>query len=401
MGGVLALILLGSSWSGTVFADQAYVYGWLGGYSKVLRATNSSVADNGLTGAYNASASVGRVRARVYPFPAAYPYNYGYADGSGSWDDTITIQPDNPALLGTSGTAVFTYYLNGSASVIDYQQVRFSVSTECGCGGPSTYGGTPIVSSFPIVRTFTFGTPFQILMGLESFGAGYSANNMDVSLTAGGMVVTDGGNHPAAYTSASSTGAGRSVVLTNGNAYAGFSLTNTVGNQTAAALLAGMATATNETPVAQFTASHGTNGIVSDVLDFSGTGTNLFALQMSYNPLAAVAQLGGELKTALQYFDPVAQIWTNAVFGNSDGGTNNLFFAAAFDLGKFVLGNWGVDTNAHSVWECWTTTAALPPPVPPRRRRCAPLASRRKPTASPFSCKARRPARFWWTSRRT
>src|SRR6185312_16316514 len=82
----------------------------------------------------------------------------------------------------------------------------------------------------------------------------------------------------------------------------------------------------------------------------SGTETNLFVLQLIYDDISAVAQLGDETNVQLQWFDPLKQIWTNAVYGNSDGGTNSQFFLGAFDLSKFQLGNWGVDKIAHTVW---------------------------------------------------
>ena len=38
----------------------------------------------------------------------------GYRNGDLSWTDTVTINPNDPALWGTSGTAKFTYHLDGS-----------------------------------------------------------------------------------------------------------------------------------------------------------------------------------------------------------------------------------------------------------------------------------------------
>ena len=353
--GAAALFLLGGFAPSQASADENVATGWLGGYSKILRATNftgtASVSDNGPTGAYSASASNGRSQLRAFSFYPGYPVNYGYSYAGGYWTDTVTIQPDNPALLGTPGTAVFTYYLNGSVSSSDYSLCQFDVSTECECGGPSTYLGTPIVSSFTVARGFTFGSPLGLLMNLGANVEGsYGPQSIEVSLTAGGIAVTDNAGNPAAYTSTSSTGSARSIVLTNGDSYAGFGLTNTVGNRTKAALLAGNAPSP-ETLLGAFTGSHGTSGLVSDVMDFSGTDTNLFALQMGYDPAAAIAQLGNEANTVLQYFHPVMQIWTNAVYGNSDGGATNHFFAGAFDPDSlFQLGNWGVDTLKHVVW---------------------------------------------------
>jgi hypothetical protein len=348
--GALVAVFCAGCFPPQVLADQILVSGWLGGYSPILRSTNTtgtvSVSQGGITGAFSASASFGRIDLRADSFSPGYPLN-GFAIDSGEWDDTITIQPDDPALVGEPGTAVFNYYLNGSYWGAGSGQ--FNVFNECACGGPSTYGGTPIVSSFTITRSFTFGSPFGLQMVLDGRAAGL-IGGVDVSLTGGGFAVSDNSGKPAAYRSISSAGSARAAVLTNGDSYAGFSLTNTVGHQTTVALLAGAANS-NETPLAAFTGSPGTNGLVSDVVDFSGTDTNLFALQISYDPAAAIAQLGKEANTVLQYFQPVMQIWTNAINGNSDGGLASHFIPRAFDTNSdFQLGNFGVDTIKHFVW---------------------------------------------------
>lgn len=333
-----------------VLADQTLVSGWLGGYNPILRSTNSagtvSESQGGITGTFSASASFGSIDVRADSFYPGYPLTSGFAIDSGEWDDTITIQPDDPAQLGKPGTAVFTYYLNGSYWGGGSGQV--SVWTECGCGGGSTYGGTPIVSSFTITRSFTFGSPLGLQVGLDGRATGL-IGGVDASLTAGGITVSYNSGQPAAYRSNSSAGSARAAVLTNGGSYAGFSLTNTVGHQTTVALLAGAANS-NETLLAAFTGSPGTNGLVSEVVDFSGTDANLFALQMSYDPAAAIAQLGDEAKTLLTWFNPLTQVWTNAINGNSDAGLASHFISGAFDTNAaFQLGNFGVDTLKHFV----------------------------------------------------
>jgi hypothetical protein len=186
-------------------------------------------------------------------------------------------------------------------------------------------------------------------VGLDGRATGF-IGGVDVSLTGGSFAVSDNSAKPAAYRSISSAGSARAAVLTNGDIYAGFSLTNTVGHQTTVALLAGAANS-NETLLAAFTGSPGTNGLVSDVVDFSGTDTNLFALQMSYDPAAAIAQLSDEAKTLLKWFNPVIQVWTNAINGNSDGGLASHFILGAFDTKThFQRGDFGVDTIKHVVW---------------------------------------------------
>jgi hypothetical protein len=290
-----------------VWADHTLVSGWLGGYNPILRSTNSagtvSESQGGITEAFSASASFGRIDLRTDGFIPGYPYQ-GFANDSGEWDDTMTIQPDDPALLDKPGTAVFTYYLNGFYWGDNPGQ--WDVYNDGAGGGGSSYVGTSIVCSFTVTRSFTFGSPFGLLVGLDSRAAGIPGG-VEVSLTAGGIAVSDNSGKPAAYRSTSSAGSARAAVLTNGDSYAGFSLTNTVGHQTTVALLAGVANS-NETLMGAFTGSPGTNGLFSDAVDFSGTDTNLFALQMSYDHAAVIAQLANEANTLLKWLNPVTGV---------------------------------------------------------------------------------------------
>jgi hypothetical protein len=143
--GAFAAILLAGSFPPQVLADHTLVSGWLGGYNPILRSTNTagtvSESQGGITGAFSASASFGRIDVRADSFYPGYPLNSGFAIDSGEWDDTITIQPDDPALLGKPGTAVFNYYLNGSYWGAGSGQ--FDVWTECGCGGGPLMAGPP------------------------------------------------------------------------------------------------------------------------------------------------------------------------------------------------------------------------------------------------------------------
>ncbi len=81
---------------------------------------------------------------------------------------------------------------------------------------------------------------------------------------------------------------------------------------------------------------------MSDVYRFSGTGTDIFVLQLSLTSVTAESILG--------WLDTNTNQWVNAVTGNTDGA---MFFAGngAYDsITDFHLGYYGVDTTTGSVW---------------------------------------------------
>jgi hypothetical protein len=355
-----------------VFADKVLVsvnghYGPAGTWIRTV--TNSagsvSAANSDSTWSIKATTSMGRIDLDMTAIDGTYPYS-GYAYAVGLWDNTVTILPDDPALLGTGGTAVFTYHLSGSQSLNRYYACdnSWSLATEAGGGpngrdyGDGTYAGQHIsdVPTYTVARSFTFGGPVFEEMDLsgdavlETYSGG--EGKMHLSLVTGSIAVYDNAGHSVAYSSTSSAGVARAVIFTNAVSYAGFSVTNNLGNQTALAVLGGTnATGSNETVATTFTSPPNTNQFVSDVADFSGTDSNLFVLQLSYNPLAAIALFGSETNVSLLWFKQASNTWVNAVEGNSDGGLVRQFFQGAFNLAtQFHLGNFGVDTVRHAVW---------------------------------------------------
>lgn len=104
--------------------------------------------------------------------------------------------------------------------------------------------------------------------------------------------------------------------------------------------------------------------LISDKVDFSGTGGDTFVMSMSYDPnqiwdpntSSYDPNLEGSLAAQgwiyLAWLDPSDSMWKNAALGNTGGGTNNVpnFQGVGTYAGQMTLGMWGVDINANIVW---------------------------------------------------
>jgi hypothetical protein len=85
-----------------------------------------------------------------------------------------------------------------------------------------------------------------------------------------------------------------------------------------------------------------------DAVSFSGTGTDKFVLELSYDPATIT---GDPSDLLLMWLNPNTQSWMNVVDGNSDGGASSQAISGAYDSANdFVLGDYGVDTTNHEVW---------------------------------------------------
>jgi hypothetical protein len=101
--------------------------------------------------------------------------------------------------------------------------------------------------------------------------------------------------------------------------------------------------------------------LTSDVLrltgmTFSGTNqTSPFVLQMGYDP--SLLPLGADSEGLwatkkgiyLVWLDPATSRWENAIEGNI-GVNAGGFHLEAWPSGDITLGDWGVDTDHHTVW---------------------------------------------------
>jgi probable HAF family extracellular repeat protein len=121
-------------------------------------------------------------------------------------------------------------------------------------------------------------------------------------------------------------------------------------NNTTASLIAGSATGDTTVNIT-FTDDSLLNGFqaASDVVDVSGTGSDIIVLQVSYNEADAISKFGSEANARLSWLDPSDNQWKLAVAGNT-GGTPQ-FIARAYDPATdFHLGYYGVDTVNNVVW---------------------------------------------------
>lgn len=318
----------------------------------------------------------------------AYMHALGYSESgsaagnfsaSAGWNDDFTIIPTDPLLMGTPGTATFTFHLSGSDTVTaqgfsgsgarygltytnsfgGYTLVNLSSNTDNGSGLP-----TPIsnFSTFTIPVNFTFGSPVPLGVKISATaspsvrsvgGVLYPASaDIHLQLNSGGLGIIGAGTSAVAYTMTSHTGSARGSEIASGGGFGGFTLTNTNASShlTQMSLLGGTTTSGAELNAAFSTAPAGDN-LASDIMSFSGTSADKFVVQLSYDEAAAVILFGSEDNAALLWRNPANELWVNSVLGNSDGGTAQQHFLGAYDPNtEFVLGDHGVDTANNVVW---------------------------------------------------
>jgi len=197
-----------------------------------------------------------------------------------------------------------------------------------------------------------------------------SATNLTISTTTntlalGGTLVASGSVNSAAqqlvfpfsstliYTP-TATLAAPSITATalqsNVNAGVNFNLipvlTDFGGMGTTVQLLGGAASV-NRTVLTAFSA--GPAGAASDDVNVSGTITDTYALELSYNQAAALASPGGPNAMRLEWLNPNTGLWENAIDDNT-GGTPTFVDGPYNPATDFNLGTYGVDTTNNEVW---------------------------------------------------
>ena len=311
------------------------------------------------------SGAVGYGYADLHATASSDGTNGGSFQTSASWQDDYIITPTDSSLVNTDGSAIFSYHLTGSDSVVHMG------STGAGAHYDYTFNGTgpvnvldngsgftPPISNFA-TATFTvpfkFGALFTVNTGIAASAIPSGNTNPTASvdiqlhLRAAGMTVTGASGTAVNYTTSSHSGTARGVLVPSDGSYNGITLTNTTGRTTEMRLLGGFPTADTTVQAAFAPAAPG-DALVSDVLSFSGTGTNKFVLQLGYNVADAISLFGSESNAVLLWLNPATGLYVNSILGNSDGGATNQRFFSAYDPSKFVLGNYGVDTTTPTVW---------------------------------------------------
>jgi probable HAF family extracellular repeat protein len=121
-------------------------------------------------------------------------------------------------------------------------------------------------------------------------------------------------------------------------------------NNTTAALIGGNATSDTVVNIT-FTDGSSLSGFqaASDVVNVSGTGSDVIVLQLSYNETEAISTFGAETDARLVWLDPGDQQWKLAVAGNT-GGTVHFVYGPYDPAQDFHLGYYGVDTVNNVVW---------------------------------------------------
>lgn len=326
-----------------------------------------SASQAGSYGSISGSTAFGSASVNATGIRVSNGSKRGYTASTAKWSDTFTIQPSNPALLGTPGTALLTFHVTGDISaafagqtaIVDFNIVWDNTTQYRGYfQNNDGFAGSTIasISTFTRAIPFTFGTPTPYDMSLSGAAQIGSANvdgsgSVHVALTEGTLTVLDNLANPTAYFSTSGMGASRSRAFTNGESYAGFTLTNSIGSSPTTLSLLGGTANSNGMVTATFNANPNTNQLVSDVVDLDGVGTNLFVIQLDYDVFAALAHFGSDANSTLLSFNKSLGGWANAVKDNSDGGAANHSFVGAYNPAtQLHLGNNGVDTNAHVAW---------------------------------------------------
>lgn len=346
--------------------DQVLLKGYQAGADPVWRQTvtnsaSASLEHAGNYGQLNGQSTVGMLKQDLAC--TADQKGAGYVSFTGYWQDTINIEPEDSSLKGAAATAVFSLHVSGSQSVsgfLDYGDDNFYLSPQY--NGPSIEGhinqpggfwGTPLdqLGTVTWTQPCTLGGQVAIWVSLSTtvdgtLGSPASATE-NITVTYGGFTVTNNSG-PIAYRASSSLGTARSLLLTNQEPYADFSLTNSTGNQTMLGFLAGNAQS-NELLTATFVPNPSTNQLNSDVVHLNIAHMSPALSNRWF--LIAMTFIGKADFSALLRYDETNKVWNNAVLGNSDGGKQQKRFSGMPDLNtQFQLGNYGVDTNHGIAW---------------------------------------------------
>jgi hypothetical protein len=173
--------------------------------------------------------------------------------------------------------------------------------------------------------------------------------------------------------------------VASGSTYAGITSASTLstGNSTVATVLGGTATSSSAVaisfqPAGNFAASNG-GPLISDEVNFHGTGSDMFVLQIDYNEAALSAGESAQ-DLFLAWLDPSTDTWENAVLGNTGDSVPRQIIGAYNPAQDFVLGDYGVDPVDGRVWavvdhNSQFAAAVVPEPDPWALVSCAALAA--------------------------
>ena len=312
---------------------------------------------------------------------ATVPYKY-LAVNKRTVNGPSTALDFGNLLVGATVTAPITFTSTSGAGDDDLY-TRVSIANQTATSGlvlsgtPVTFNGSVGTNdrtvSFAATTAGSISTTAGFNVTPENIGdTGYTPVNVNYKATVG--------NAAAKATPAGTSGlaaafdTANKMVASTTTSYAGLSSQVTTGTGavgTKATILAGAATPgqismnwrtradDEKVPGPMFPL--GSAGGISDVLEVLGTGSDRFVLEMTYDP--NLLRLGPDSELAevaangiyLGWLDPAQNGWGNAGTGTNQGKWSTFATShgitdinAAIPVG--LVGSWGVDTDANTVW---------------------------------------------------
>ena len=290
---------------------------------------------------------------------------YGGQLSAGATINQSFMISTDPALNGGQGSIVVSTRLSGGFALDGAGNAYFGVNGNT--GGffyPHTLDPQPanstLTSSYPLgfsstPSPVTFQTTVLGAVGGTQPDPGFPDihSHVKLSVRTGAIRVLNSTGGTVNFTSSSATGTARGSNVPSGGSYTGFSLANTTGHSTTLSLLDGTANAANYVEAAFLSSPHANAGLqaFSDAVDFTGTGSDKFVLQLSFDEAAVLAAGLTDLDLHMEWLDPITGAFKDAFMGDSDGGAAHQFFAGSYLGGaEFQLGNYGVDLVNHVLW---------------------------------------------------
>ena len=207
---------------------------------------------------------------------------------------------------------------------------------------------------------FNYGSLSNLLNGhYEATIGGITAENAPTDAKGNpiqGASANDLGTHAYAVTASVNgfigvAGTANTAEVIAGQRYAGFNISRSAtdpGSRSTQVQFIGGTASANTTLAVQFSnAPTGNASVVSDVVNVSGTGTDRYVLQLSYNP-ASISN--GTLSPVLAWKMANGQYeaaYLNVPNPSSYAGENSEAYNPKYDSG---LGTYGIDTTNHTVW---------------------------------------------------
>jgi hypothetical protein len=276
---------------------------------------------------------------------AAPTANYAVSSTSIGLRDNAIITHSTPTLV-VSQTAYSNNWSLDSTFVSDVSSANAAVAVN---------EGSPINAA-----EFNYGNLSNLLNGhYQATIGGITAENAPTDSNGNpiqGASANDLGTHAYAVTASVNgftgvAGTPNTAEVIAGQSYSGFNIgraaTDSGSRGTQVQFLDGTASA-NTTLAVQFSNAPANNSsIISDVVNISGTGTDRYVVQLSYNPTSVA---NGTLSPVLAWKMANGQYeaaYLNVSNPSSSAGENSEAYDPTYDSG---LGTYGIDTTNHTVW---------------------------------------------------